>query len=195
MHEEVILLPTYYEGAVGSVHTGVTREEYIEAWRLDQEQNGRMKKLDLKKLTVCLLLALIVFVGLPLYSRLFETQWVPLLLALCCVGLNVYYGLYLPRWAARMGGLSFDTNRLVGEVCDICLYRDSYTVQNSMEQYTGHWTDNTACVETPRLFVVTGGWDRNLLILPKRSLTQQQAEELRAHFERTFVRRYLRKKS
>ena len=68
-------------------------------------------------------------------------------------------------------------------------------MKSDVEQYTGHWTDNTACVESPRLFVLTGGWDRNLLILPKRSLTDQQVEQLREHFERTFVRRYVRRKS
>ncbi|MCI9274330.1 MAG: YcxB family protein [Clostridiales bacterium] len=188
-------MPTYYEGAVGSVRTAVTREEYIEAWRLDQEQNGRMKKLEIKKLTVFLLLGLVLFAVLPLYARFFTTQLAPVALALACAGLNVYYGLYLPRWAAGTGGRCFDSNCLLGQPFEVQLYRDSYTVKSDVEQYTGHWTDNTACVESPRLFVLTGGWDRNLLILPKRSLTDQQVEQLREHFERTFVRRYVRRKS
>lgn len=42
-------MPTYYEGSVGSVKTQITREEFSQAWRLDQEKNGRLKNIGVKR--------------------------------------------------------------------------------------------------------------------------------------------------
>lgn len=187
-------MPTYYEGAVSSFRAAVTREEYIEAWCLDQEMSGKLKNLSAKKLTVCALLALVLFGVMPFYSRFFSTIWVPMLLAVLCIGWNLYYALYLPRWARQSAGRCFDSNRLLAEEFEVCLYRDSYTARSRFETYTGHWTDHTACAENGALFVVTGGWDRNLLVIPKRALTGEQAAEVSEHFARTFTQKYFKKK-
>ena len=112
------------------------------------------------------------------------------MLAAGCGFAIFYYGFLLPHWVSQQGEASFDSQKLLGEPCEIQLYRDSYQIRNRWETISGHWTDHTACMETEELFVVTGGWDRNLLIIPKRSLEQGQVQDVHTHFERTFAKKF-----
>lgn len=183
-------MPTYYEGSVGSVKTQVTREEFSAAWRLDQEKNGRLKNIGVKRVAAVAAFLLVLVWGIPVYSRYFATIWAPLVLAAGSGFAIFYYGFLLPHWVSQQGEACFDSQKLLGEPCEIELYRDSYQIRNRWETISGHWTDHTACMETEELFVVTGGWDRNLLIIPKRSLEQGQVQDFHTHFERTFAKKF-----
>ena len=183
-------MPTFYEGSVGTVETEITREEFTAAWRLDQERNGRLKNIGVKRAAAMVVFLAVIFWGIPAYPRYFATVWAPLILAAGCGAVLVYYGILLPRWVEQQGEACFDSQVLLGKPCEVQLYRDSYIIKNAWETITGHWTDNTACIENADLFVITGGWDRNLLVIPKRSLCSGQAEVFHAHFERAFAKRF-----
>ena len=83
-------MPTYYEGSVGSVKTQVTREEFSAAWRLDQEKNGRLKNIGVKRVAAVAAFLLVLVWGIPVYSRYFATIWAPLVLA-AGSGLAIFY--------------------------------------------------------------------------------------------------------
>lgn len=119
-------MPTYYEGSVGSVKTQITREEFSQAWRLDQEKNGRLKNIGVKRAAAVAAFLLVLVWGIPVYSRYFDTIWAPLVLAAGCGFAIFYYGFLLPHWVSQQGEASFDSQKLLGEPCEIQLYRDSY---------------------------------------------------------------------
>ena len=139
-------MPTYYEGSVGSVKTQITREEFSQAWRLDQEKNGRLKNIGVKRAAAVAAFLLVLVWGIPVYSRYFDTIWAPLVLAAGCGFAIFYYGFLLPHWVSQQGEASFDSQKLLGEPCEIQLYRDSYQIRNRWETISGHWTDHTACM-------------------------------------------------
>ena len=58
-------MPTYYEGSLGSVKTQITREEFSQAWRLDQEMNGRLKNIGVKRAAAVAAFLLVLVWGIP----------------------------------------------------------------------------------------------------------------------------------
>lgn len=185
-------MPTYYENHVATFENSVTREEYLQAWMLDQAVNGRLRNRGGKTILLAVVAALCLFY-MPYYSSLYGTVWIPAGVAAACVLAAAYYQVWLTHWAQKRAAVCFESNRLLSQTAQVSLYRDSYTVENEYEELQGHWTDNTACVETGELFVITGGWDRPLLVIPKHNVGPEQVQQVSEHFERTFVKKYVRK--
>ena len=94
-------MPTFYEGSVGTVETEITREEFTAAWRLDQERNGRLKNIGVKRAAAMVVFLAVIFWGIPAYSRYFATVWAPLILAAGCGAVLVYGSFSRAGWNSR----------------------------------------------------------------------------------------------
>lgn len=185
-------MPTFYEGdAIAEFENPVSEEEYALAWRLFQEKQGSLRQKELFSLLFALA-AVASLLYLPTYSAKYATFWIPILIvALCLLGI-VWQQVLLPGRVKRRGMETYRSNRLLSLPARVRLYRDSYQERNQYERIEGHWTDMSGCVEGNTLFVVTGGWDRSLLVIPKKNLSEEQVRRVSDHFQNTFVKKYSR---
>lgn len=182
-------MPTYYENAVAQAEFSLTGEEYASAWLLYQSRFGRLKNNTLKTV-LCVVVAILSGCYIPSYLTQYATFWIPAAVAAAALAAAVYFQILLPREEYKKGLTLFSNSRFLALDAKVELYRDSYVEENRYEKITGHWTDTLGCSETKELFVVMGGWDRQLLVLPKRTLSPQDTGAVSSHFQNTFVRSY-----
>lgn len=183
-------MPTFYEGeAFLTLENSVSEEDYVHAWRLYQDRFGALRHREFWVMGAGVLLAVYALCYLYPAWPVLWTDFLPVVLLLALIAVFLFVQ---PYAAQREGQARYRQNQLLQLPMELQLYRDSYIEQNEYERLQGHWTDMNGCVETAALFVAMGGWDRRLLVIPKRSLTEAQVETLRAHFQDAFARKFYR---
>lgn len=174
---------------VAQVKCQTTQPEYAEAFALYHRQQGLLYRNKAKAAVFVVLAVLAGFILKGYYNR-FGTVWVPCAIIVFCVGAANYYLLYVPEKVRKLGAEEYQSNLLLALPYTVTVYRDGYSEENPYETFLGYWADRTGCAENASFFVVMGGWDRSLLIIPKKDLTPQQQEGLTSHFANTFVKKY-----
>lgn len=185
-------MPTFYEG--GPVHTVeqmIGPEDYAAAYAAAQSAVSPMHKKWVKA-GICASAAIVIASFIPFYRTKFSSCWAPacgivLALALGFLFLFVQPG-DIRRWAAEL----YRSNALLALPHKIELFRDSVVFENSCEKILEYWTDFAKCIETPSAFVLTGGRERELLIIKKQGLTNEQREKISAHLAGAFASRYVK---
>ena len=186
-------MPTYYETAVGSLEFQLSCEEYQDAW-MEREQLSSPLRRPAVRAGLCLTAALLSISAIPWYSQLFPNIWAPLALTGVFCLAALFFALVLPRnsrvWAAKI----YHSNQLLACQQSVVIYRDSMTCKNQYENYKEYWTDFSKCLETDRFFLLSGGVQREFLVLPKKDCSAELEQLLSSHFQNTFVARYHRVK-
>lgn len=182
-------MPTYYENKVAACEITVSEQEYAAAWTLYQARFGRLKGKNLKTF-LCMALAVLSGCYIPTYLAQYDSFWIPAAVVLIGLAGAVYFQILLPQQEMGYGRELYRNSKFLSLPAQISLYRDSYCEENQYEKIVGHWTDTLGCSETKQLFVVMGGWDRMLLVLPKKNLTPEETQRVSEHFQNTFVEKY-----
>lgn len=185
----MVSLPTYYENTIMDCEFSVSERDYADAWLLYQSRFGRLKGKNMKTV-LCMVLAVLSGCYIPSYHSQYGTFWIPAMVALAALAGAVYVQILLPQRVLARGGELYRSNGFLSLPSHLQLYRDSYCEENEYEKIVGHWTDHLGCSETNSLFVVMGGWDRELLVIPKRNLTPEELQRVSEHFQNTFVEKY-----
>ena len=183
-------MPTFYEGKpIEVVEQNISAADYASAYYWVQSSFSLMHKREIKA-GICLTLAVITGSIIPGYLARFSTFWGPVCVILILLGVAVVFFFVQPNdiknWAAEL----YRSNSLLELPQKIDIYRDSVIMQNEREKFTQYWTDFSGCVETKDAFVIHGGRERNLLIVKKYGLSEEQKSKLSAHFADTFASRY-----
>lgn len=182
-------MPTYYENTIVNCGISVSEQDYTGAWLLYQSRFGRLKGKNTKTV-LCMVLAVLSGCYIPSYLEQYDTFWIPAIVVLAALAGAVYFQILLPQKVLARGRELFRSSKFLSLPSQLQLYRDSYGEENAYEKIVGHWTDHLGCSETGDLFVVMGGWDRELLVIPKRNLTREEIQKVSEHFQNTFVEKY-----
>ena len=183
-------MPTFYEGnPVEILEQDISADEYAAAYYTVQESISPMHKKEVK-VCVCLSGAAVIGSLIPLYRTRFATFWVPVCGIILAFLLSILFYFVQPndikKWAAEL----YRSNALLALPEKISIYRDSVIIENAHEQLMEYWTDFAKCVESKSAFVAIGGQERNLLIIKKAGLTEEQRNKISAHFADAFASRY-----
>ncbi len=183
-------MPTFYEGKpIETVEQTVAAEDYASAFYSVQSSLSLMHKREVKA-GICVSLAIIIGSMIPLYYSRFFSLLGPIctiIIFLACAA-NFFFVQpnTIKNWAAELYG----SNALLAMPQKITVYRDSVVLANECETFTLYWTDFYRCIETRDAFVMNGGRERDLLILKKSGLSEEQKHRLSAHFFDTFASHY-----
>lgn len=183
-------MPTFYEGKpIEVVEQTISADEYACAYYAAQSTGSLIHKREVKA-GICVTLAVITVSVIPIYLRRFFTFWGPVCTAFVLLGLAAVFFFVQPNdiksWAEKL----YHSNMLLSLPQKISIYRDSVVVENEREQLAEYWTDFFSCIETGDTFVFNGGRERNLLIIKKQGLSEEQRKRLSAHFFNEFASRY-----
>ncbi len=138
-----------------------------------------------------LLTASLLFLAvIPYYQAVYNEFWFPLALCLLFLLLAVGAWAVLPRLEEEEEIRRFSTDGFRLEPARVCLYRDSFTLENAFQRFTENWVDFQNCYESREYFIVTGGKNYRLLVLPKAQLSQKQQEEAAFGLQQQFAFRY-----
>lgn len=183
-------MPTFYEGnPVDILQQDISAEDYAAAYYTAQESFSLLHKKEVKA-GLCLTAAIVIGSFIPIYRTRFSSYWIPAYGIVLAVLLAVLFYFIQPndirKWAADV----YRSNALLALTEKISIYRDSVIIENEHEQLMEYWTDFSKCVESKSAFIVIGGLERNLLIIKKQGLTEQQINKISAHFGDAFASRY-----
>ncbi|MDF1494725.1 YcxB family protein [Caproiciproducens sp. CPB-2] len=185
-------MPTFYEGGpVDTVEQTVGPDEYAAAYYTAQSAVSPIHTKWVRA-GICLSAAIVIASFIPFYRARFFTCWGPACGIVLALALAFLFFFIQPddtrKWAAEL----YRSNRLLALPQKIEIFRDSVVIQSSCEKMLEYWTDFSKCIETPSAFVVTGGRERDLLIIKKQGLTNEQIEKISAHLAGAFASRYLK---
>ncbi|MBW7572921.1 YcxB family protein [Caproiciproducens faecalis] len=185
-------MPTFYEG--GPVHTveqTVGSEDYAEAYYTAQSAVSPMHRKWVRA-GICLSAAIVIASFIPFYRARFFTCWGPACGIVLALALGFLFFFIQPndirKWAAEL----YRSNRLLELPQKIEIYRDSVVIETSCEKILEYWTDFSKCIETPAAFVVTGGRERDLLLIKKQGLSNEQIKKISEHLAGAFASRYVK---
>lgn len=183
-------MPTFYEGKpVEAIEQTVSAADYASAYYSVQSSLSLMHKREVKA-GICVTLAVITGTVIPVYYARFLTFWGPFCGIFIFLALAAIFFFVQPNdiksWAEEL----YRSNPLLSLPQKVTVYRDSLVVENEYEQFTEYWTDFSGCIETRDAFVLNGGRERNLLVLKKSGLSEEQKNRLSAHFSDTFASHY-----
>ena len=183
-------MPTFYEGKpIEILEQNVSAPGYAAAYYAAQDSLSPMHKKEVKA-SLCLTGAVVIGSLIPLYRTHFTSFWGPACGIVLALLLGVLFYFIQPndikKWAAEV----YDSNALLALPEKVSIYRDSVIIENAHEQLMEYWTDFGRCIESKSAFIVLGGRERNLLIIKKQGLTEQQNSKISAHFADAFASRY-----
>jgi hypothetical protein len=185
-------LPTFYEGEpFAEFESAVTLRQYKKAYVLAQRSLGPLHKREVQ-VGLCLTAAALCAAATPSYAARYATFWVPVCFIAFMLALAVYFGFGQTRTLENTAEEQFSQNKLLSLPYKAVLYRDSFSVTNPYEQIRGYWTDSTLCLESDELFVLTGGWDRPLLVFSKEGLDENTLQSMSQNLASAFASRYRR---
>nr|WP_319489601.1 YcxB family protein [uncultured Caproiciproducens sp.] len=185
-------MPTFYEGKpIEIIEQTVDPEDYAAAYYTAQSAISPMHKKWVKA-GICLSTAIVIASFIPFYNARLATCWAPAGGIVLALALGFLFFFVQPNDIKKWADELYRSNGLLALPQKIQLYRDSVVLENSCEQILEYWTDFNKCLETGAAFVLTGGRERELLIIKKRGLTNEQTETISAHLAGTFASRYVK---
>lgn len=186
-------MATFYEGGpIEVIEQTLTAEEYARGYRAAGEFSSPLRRRGVQA-GLCLSAAVLIGSVIPLYRARFSTFFLPVCGILLCVLFAALFYFYRPREIERGAQELFRSNALLSLPQKIGVYRDSVVVESEREHILEYWTDFAGCLENGEFFVLSGGRERNLLILKKQGLSAEQRRRLTEHFSATFALRYGKK--
>lgn len=185
-------MATYYEGGpIAVLEQTLTEREYAQGYRASGVLLSSFHRRGVKA-GLCLSAAVLIGSFVPLYRVKFTTFFAPgCFIVLCLVFAALLY-FYQPRETERWAAELFRSNALLSLPQKISVYRDSVVMESERERIVEYWTDFSGCLENEQAFVLTGGRERNLMILEKKGLSPEQVKLLSEHFSSVFTRRYMK---
>lgn len=185
-------MPTFYEGEpFAEFQSAVTLPQYKSAYVLAVKNSGPLHRSGVR-VGLCLTAAALCALVTPSYAAKYATFWFPLCFIGVMLALAVYFGFGQAKALESTAEERFTENGLLSLPFKAVLYRDSFSVTNRCEQIRGYWTDITLCLESDTLFVLTGGWDRPLLVFPKEGMEESAVQSMSQNLASAFASRYRR---
>ena len=163
----------------------VTPAEYAEAALL-VERRLSWTGLPAVRAVICGLCAALCLSAAPLSLREYGTMWLPLLFAVCFLLLGLWLLLRQPVRRLRELERRFAGSPVLCEETKIDCCRDCVVLQTSCEEILIYWTEFSACVEGGSFTALSGGAWRQLLVLKRDSLPEEQREAFSVFLRDTF---------
>lgn len=163
----------------------VTPAEYAEAALL-VERRLSWTGLPTVRAVICVLCAALCLSAAPLSLREYGTMWLPLLFAVCFLLLGLWLLLRQPVRRFRELERRFAGSPVLCEETKIDCCRDCVVLQTSCEEILIYWTEFSACVEGGSFAALSGGAWRQLLVLKRDSLPEEQREAFSVFLRDTF---------
>ncbi len=185
-------MPTFYEGEpIETIEQTVAAGEWASAYEAARSAVSPMHRKEVKS-AICLTAGVLLGSLLPLYRSRFLTVWVPVCGIFIFLCLAVWFFFFQPKEIRRWARELYGSNALLALPQKITVFRDSVVIENEREKILEYWTDFFRCIETEKAFILSGGMERNLLVISKNGLAPEQVDRLSAHFSHTFASRYLK---
>ncbi|MDD2362602.1 MAG: YcxB family protein [Oscillospiraceae bacterium] len=164
-----------------------TSEEYTAAALLAERQGGALQALP----WVIVLAAGLLFLGLSSFGW-FRTNYtviiMPLMICLLCPFLLIVFFGILPAILKKRATEDYKTYAALMNPATVRLYADNAVTKADRLTLTDPYALMSGCIETPEMLVLIKDRER-MLIIPKRCLPPEQAEEIISFLRTVFTRR------
>lgn len=117
------------------------------------------------------------------------------LVLLICMYMCTYYIYLLPKKAKLEGEHIYKSSKLLSKSSKIEIYRDCFVMKNDYEYILRYYIEISDCIETDSSFVLIGSYERPIIVISKKSITEEQCENISKHFKKEMIRQYRRLKS
>ncbi len=168
--------------------------EYAEGYRLYDLIRGASKGREWKA-------SVFFFLGIAMLFMLmmndFNIPKLPVctIVLLICMYMCTHYIYMLPKKAKLKGEHIFKSSKLLSKEYTFQFNKDYFIMENEFEKLKRYYTEITDCIETDELFLLIGGIEKQIIVISKRSLKEEESQILSHHFKREMIRQYRRTKS
>lgn len=164
-----------------------TIHEYKEAWLLTERTMGWLRQIP-AAVFVSAALLLAGMCSFNWFRQNYSTVFFPLLLCILCPIVLMFYFIILPQAIKFRAAKDFKTHLTLMGNASLQLYADNAVTQTETLTFNDPYALMVGCVETPMLFVLIKDHER-ILIIPKRCLPPERAEEISDFLRHVFARR------
>lgn len=172
----------------------ITIKDYAYAYQLYDARKGASLGKEWKA-SVFFVIALVMLFFILMEN--FNLAKVPVasIVLLICMYMCTHYIYILPKRAKLQGEHNYRCSKLLSKISCIEIYRDCFVIKNEYEYLKRYYTEITDCFETDNSFVLIGGMEHNICIISKKSLTDEQIENISVYFQHEMIKQYRRTKS
>lgn len=171
----------------------ISEEEYGEGCRIYDLRKGRSAGREWKASVFFALAMLMLFILMRSGFDVSSNPLSPLILA-ACVFMCIFYIIILPAAAEKKGRATFRKSSLLCMEYEIKIFRDRLEMKNKNEYLKRYYTEITDCIETNEIFVLIGGIEKNLLVISKNGLQEDEKDQLSRIFRKEMIRQYRKTK-
>ncbi len=118
------------------------------------------------------------------------TNWVLLcgiIFSLICL-INEF--VVLPKIIGNKIRQDFDTNKLLQQPYEVCVFEDKILSKNNFTQYVYSTTEFTVCIESKTFFALAAQSNKNAVIIAKQDMTEAEIKKLSEFFQKEFCEKY-----
>lgn len=182
---------SFYDMELVRVTSQLTLETFEQGWVAREKAVGSLRDSRFFTGLFAVLGVMFLIVKIPELARFhWENAIVGLLEFLMCMVCVVYQQIVLPQRVWSDADALYRSNRVLQSRETICLTRDGFTIENPYEQITGYWSETACCAESAQYFVFCGGLDRETIILPKNTMTDEQIARVSEKMHEVFAGRF-----
>ncbi len=171
----------------------ISEEEYGKGCRIYDLRKGRSAGREWKASVFFALAMLMLFILMRSGFDIIQNPLSPVILG-ACVFMCIFYIIILPFAAEKKGRDTFRKSSLLCKEYEIRIYRDRLEMKNKNEYLKRYYTEITDCIETNEIFVLIGGIEKNLLVISKNGLQEDEKDQLSRIFRKEMIRQYRKTK-
>lgn len=179
---------------IESFENKISIKDYALAYQLYDARKGSSWGKEWKATVFFILSLVMLFILLMENFNLAKVPVVAIVL-LICMYMCTYYIYNLPQKAKLEGEHNYRISKLLSKPFKVEIYRDCLIIKNEYEYLKRYYTEISDCFETDNSFVLIGGMEHNIVVISKKTLDDNQIENISGHFQREMIKQYRRTKS
>lgn len=168
--------------------------EYSEGYKLYEMRRGFGAGREIKATLFFFLAMGMLFI---LMLKDFDIARLPVcaVILLVCMHMCSYYIFIMPKKAKLMGEHIYKSSRLIGRTYSYEFSKEYFVMKNKYQCLKRYYTELSDSFETDDLFVLIGGIENKLIVIPKSCMESRDAEKLSGILRKETIKQYRRLKS
>ncbi len=166
-------------------------QEYAYAYQQYGLQYGASSQRGVKAAAFSVAAAMVLY---ALFMEHFNFERLPAaaVLLLICMYMITYYLYLVPKKIRLHGEHIYKSSRLLSKPKHFQIYRDFFEMHSEYESLKRFYTDISDCIETDADYILIGGTEHRVTVIPKKTMSEQQKQDVTRHFRQEMPKQYKR---